>query len=631
MAGFTQEEYEKASQVELLDYLISNGYKLKKVGTNEYTLEEHDSMRINPLKNTFFWNSRNVGGSTIQFLQYYEGKTLVETIKTLNGKSITSYINSSNKGKVSKEVLKEEKGDLILPEKNEDNKRAIAYLTQTRKIDIEIVNSLIKSGNIYESKDKHNIVFLGMDKDNVPKYAMKRSTLTNSNYKGDCKNSDKEFGFRINGKSNSDRVYVFEGVIDLLTHASISKHLGGNWRDANRVSLGCLSFKSMDNFLQDNKNIKEIVLFLDNDKSGIRDRNKLYRHYGNDYKIEIVNVKNKDLNQTWQDYLKDKEVDKNIKFNNYIKYVDDKPFLVPKVLENQDNIRNYTINMMIDNNNMKFLFRNDRLVETQDNKAILLIKNEKDENIGGYEWDIYNKEYSNLTLLDKSVEKPLIFKALDNKSDSVFLYNDIVSPLYMMKKVNTGYTNHIENLDNIDCIINDNKNLESIFLCVDPNTEFYKQAKDKNSLIYKQLKNKEENYNIKIGVEEWNKDNYKEFLKDDYIKSSFITKEKGDNEELYSFLLRKTNIPKQKLVQMFKYNHIYQDVDRNMVFLVKNEDGKNIGGYSLDIYNKSPQLKRLENTYIPKEQEDKIINFATYIYKNINSSLEIEQVEEMEI
>ncbi len=630
MAGFTQEEYEKASQVELIDYLISNGYKLKKVGTNEYTLPEHDSMRINPLKNTFFWNSRNVGGSTIQFLQHYEGKTLVEAIKTLNGKSVTSYINSSHKVKISKEVLKEEKGELILPEKNEDNKRVIAYLTQTRKIDHEIVNSLIKSGNIYESKDKHNIVFLGMDKENMPKYAMQRSTLTNIDYKGDCKNSDKDFGFRINGKSNSDRVYVFESVIDLLSHASISKHLGNNWKDANRVSLGCLSFKAMDNFLQDNKNIKEIVLFLDNDNSGIRDRNKLYRHYGNDYKIEIVNVKNKDLNQTWQDYLKDKEVDKNIKFNSYIKYVDDKPFLAPKILENQDNIRNYTINM-IDNDNIKVLFRNDILLETQDNKAILLIKDNKDENIGGYEWDIYNKEYENLKFLNKSIEKPLFFKSLDSKSNSVFLYSDIVSPLYMMNTINTAYTNHIENLDNIDCIIKDNENIESIFLCVDPNTVFYKQVKDENSITYKQLKEKEAKYNIRIGVEEWDKDSYKDFLKYEYIKKPFIPKEKGNNEELYSFLLSKTNIPKQRLVQMFKDNHIYQDVDRNMVFLVKNENGQNIGGYSLDIYNKSTDVIKLDNTYISKEQEIETINFATYVFKNVNSSLEMEQTEEMEI
>ena len=82
---------------------------------------------------------------------------------------------------------------------------------------------------------------------------------------------------------------------------------------------------------------------------------------------------------------------------------------------------------------------------------------------------------------------------------------------------------------------------------------------------------------------------------------------------------------------MFKDNYIYQDVDRNMVFLVKNDEGNNIGGYSLDVYSKTPEIKKLENTYISKEQEAETINFATYIHKNVNSILQIEHVEEMEI
>ena len=30
MAGFTQEQYKKASETNILDYLISNGYNIKK-------------------------------------------------------------------------------------------------------------------------------------------------------------------------------------------------------------------------------------------------------------------------------------------------------------------------------------------------------------------------------------------------------------------------------------------------------------------------------------------------------------------------------------------------------------------------------------------------------------------------
>ena len=179
--------------------------------------------------------------------------------------------------------------------------------------------------------------------------------------------------------------------------------------------------------------------------------------------------------------------------------------------------------------------------------------------------------------------------------------------------------------------MNKTENIKTIVLCPEGDIGFKKQAKDENSQVFKALREKEEKYGIKIVVEEWEKDLYKSFLKEDYIKKPFIPKEVGSNEELYSLLLQKSNIPKNRLIEMFKENHIYQDVDRNMVFLAKDENGQNIGGYSLDVYNKNPQLKKLENTYISKDKETETLNFATYILKNISNSLEIEQVEEMEI
>lgn len=622
MARFTQEEYENAKEVNILDYLNFNGYNVKKVGTNEYTLLEHDSIRINPIRNTFFWNSQNVGGGVIQFLQVYENKSLVEAIHILNGKSIS---NSKMQNKQPEKNI-EIKGDIVLPKKNIDNKRVQAYLTKSRKIDFEIVNSLIKSGNIYEDKDKHNIIFVGKDKDNNIKYASKRSTLTNNKFKGDCKNSDKDFGFRIKG-TNNDKVYIFESAIDLMTHATISKNLGKDWKEDNRISLGSLSFKTLDNFLLDNTNVKELVLFLDSDKKGIENANKLYKNYGNDYKVSIVAVKNKDLNQTWQDYLIDKEVNKNIRFTNYIKYLD-KPFLEPKILENKEDLEEYLKSVFIEDLH-KDLIKN--IFETENKKAVFLIKDENEENIGGYEWDIYNKDY-NLKLLENSIEKPLFFKSAKNE-DSVFVYDNIVCTLAMNNVINTCYIDNIENLENIDVIVKENKNLNNIFLFTDENTNLYMEYKNENSKVYKSIKDKEKKYNVKIGIEDWSRDNYKNFIKKEYIKDRFTPKEKGDNNELYKTLLYKTNIPKQKLLMLFKNNIIYQDIDRNMVFLIKDENGENIGGYELDIYSKKPELKKLENTYINEEKEEKILNFATYIFKDINgisNDLEMEKTLEME-
>lgn len=454
MAGFTQNQYEKAQQVELIDYLEQNGYYLKKVGTNEYTLEEHDSIRINPLKNTFFWNSRNVGGSTIQFLQYYEGKSFVDAVKILSGEQVSTTI--TNRPKYTPKT--EEKGELILPEKNEDNKRAIAYLTKSRKLDFEIVNSLIKSGNIYESKENHNVIFVGKNNGGVPKYASKRSTLTNSAYKGDVKNSDKDFGFRIKGDSN--RVYVFESAIDLITHASISKHLGNDWKKANRVSLGCLAFKSMDNFLKDNENIKEIVLFLDNDVEGQKNAQKFYKNYGNEYDVNIICVKNKDLNQTWQDYLNDLENDKSIKFKDYIEY-GKKPFLEPK-LKNEDILKEHLkqISKEDTHKTIDYLFKNKMIALSEDDKAILFIKNDKGENIGGYKIDIFNKKLE-LEIIENSEEKPLL---INKEKEALIITNNFFESFALKDIFNVIYVNSKKDLLGLEKVIDENKNIKNVFI-----------------------------------------------------------------------------------------------------------------------------------------------------------------------
>ncbi len=586
-------------------------------------------MRINPLKNNFFWNSRNVGGSTIQFLQYYEGKSFVDAVKILSGEQASTTI--TNRPKYTPKI--EEKGKLILPEKNEDNKRAIAYLTKSRKLDFEIVNSLIKSGNIYESKDKHNVVFLGKDNKNNVKYAMQRSTLTESTYKGDCENSDKNFGFRINSQNNCDKVCVFESAIDLITHATISKHLGKDWKDINRVSLGCLSFKAMDNFLKDNNHIKEINLFLDNDEAGQENAQKFYNQYKDDYKINIIQVKSKDLNQTWQDYLKDKELNNNIKISGYLKCLNS-PFVLPKKLENS-NLKQYLKNMLDDFKqnemieNIESIFKNELIFESEDNKAILVCKDEKGENVGGYKWDIYNKDFT-LKPLQNSKEEPIYFKSISEESDCIMVFDDIVSPIYLMKTVNTAYVPEVENLENIDKLINSNKKVKNIVL-FSTDKDFQNNFKDENSEIYKAIKNKADKYGIEIKVEEWEEDCYKSFLKQNFFQDKFQLSEQGDNEELYCFLRKNTNIPKEKLLKAFKNNDIYQDIDRNMIFVAKNEQGENIGGYKWDIYSKSENLILIPNSNMSQKQQDDISGFAKNIYSQAYKSLEIQEETSLEM
>ena len=60
---------------------------------------------------------------------------------------------------------------LLLPKKNQDNQKAIAYLSG-RGIDKEIIQFCLESGRVYESAVHHNALFVGMDENGNPKYAL---------------------------------------------------------------------------------------------------------------------------------------------------------------------------------------------------------------------------------------------------------------------------------------------------------------------------------------------------------------------------------------------------------------------------------------------------------------------------
>ncbi len=287
---FNFDEIEEAKSVNIVDYLLTNGYNLKKAG-KQYLLEPHSSFVIFPQTNSWFYYKENIGGNIINFLQEYESKSFKEAVSELLGKSI------STERKYTKYVsVPMEKGEIILPKKSNNTNKVFDFV----------------------SKDKENHI----------KYACIRSTYENSSFKQDVENSNKNYGFKTIGKS--DKVFVFEAPIDLLSHATISKMQGKDWQEDNRISLGCVSDNALEKFLEENTHIKEVVLFLDNDETGLKNAEKITQKYGNDYDIKIfTSVKGKDLNETLVTYQNEKKLNKNLKINNFIKEIE-KPFIPPK-------------------------------------------------------------------------------------------------------------------------------------------------------------------------------------------------------------------------------------------------------------------------------------------------------------
>ena len=182
-----------------------------------------------------------------------------------NGKG--SYLYFEEENKISR---------LILPEKNDNNNIAISYL-KSRGIDEEIIQKCIDKGFIYEQKDKHNVVFLGLDSKNNPRYAGLRGT-NKTRFMQDASGSDKEFSFRLLSKNNNSSIHVFESAIDLLSYATLLKMSNKDWENENLLALAGVYQPAKD--IEESKipialksflnkiNIKDIYLHFDSDQAG---------------------------------------------------------------------------------------------------------------------------------------------------------------------------------------------------------------------------------------------------------------------------------------------------------------------------------------------------------------------------
>lgn len=298
MAYYNDEQIKMARNSDLLEYLNRSGYEFMKSGRNEFRLKKNDSLVIS--NNKWHWFSRGIGGNTLDFLMKYEGKKLPEAVEELIGKTnIHSYGNTNVENYKAEKEKNEVK--LELPEKNKDYRRLFAYLIKSRGIDKNIVQDMVNEKLIYESKDTHNVVFLGKDEKGNIKYANMRGTLTKKPFKGDCTGSKKEYGFSLKGKS--DTLYVFESAIDLLSHATLTKMKRKDYRKDHRIIAGGVSALSLHQYLKNNPSIKNITLCLDNDKAG-KDATKRItddlKVQGNYNVLEKFPPSGKD----WNEYLK---------------------------------------------------------------------------------------------------------------------------------------------------------------------------------------------------------------------------------------------------------------------------------------------------------------------------------------
>ena len=224
-----------------------------------YRCTQHPSFAVKNDCLSWYWHSKGVGGcGVLDYLIKVENmpfRDAVGTVMGIQGTDSGPYLERHSK--LQEDVdgrthvqLQEQPKTLILPEKaGFIPYQLYEYLCNKRGIDSSIVNKLIQEGKLYEDK-RGNIVFIGYDKHNEPRFASLRGTYGDCQFRRDCAGSDKRFGFNMG--CTSERLYVFESPIDAMSHASLENAVMGEknaWKGHCRLSLAGTSDVALQQYL----------------------------------------------------------------------------------------------------------------------------------------------------------------------------------------------------------------------------------------------------------------------------------------------------------------------------------------------------------------------------------------------
>ena len=197
------------------------------------------SQKVTIRGNLWFHQYEQVGGDSIDFVRKFYHKSYPEAMEYLLGRSdgMLSVMPPAQKAPSKFE----------LPPANDNMRRVFAYLLSKRGIDKDVLYA-----------------FVGFDKYGFPRHANKRGTSSASTYKGNAVGSVPEYSFHWNGRS--DRLYLFEAPIDMLSFISMNKN---GWHNHSYAAACSVSDKVLFQCLADNPGINKVTICFDSDEPGL--------------------------------------------------------------------------------------------------------------------------------------------------------------------------------------------------------------------------------------------------------------------------------------------------------------------------------------------------------------------------
>lgn len=277
---FTKEQREQARRTDLADFLISQGEKVKKSASEYEWLD--GSQKVTIRGHLWYHQYEQKGGDAVDFVRRFYNKDYAEAVEML--------LNNCGGQIITSPTIEKSHKPFELPPRNDRMSRVFSYQLLTRGIDKDVLFEFVKNKMIYESAYYHNAVFVGYDSSGKPRHAHKRGTVTKGNVAG----SQPEYSFHFNG--TSDRIYLFEAPIDMLSFISMHKE---NWKNHSYAASCSVSDRVLFQCLKDNPNIKNVFLCFDNDEAG-QTANKRIAN-----KLNKMNIQNEILVPNLKDWNED--------------------------------------------------------------------------------------------------------------------------------------------------------------------------------------------------------------------------------------------------------------------------------------------------------------------------------------
>lgn len=282
--NFTKEQREQARRTDLANFLISQGEKVKKSGSEYEWLD--GSQKVTIRGHLWYHQYEQKGGDAVDFVRRFYNKDYAEAVEML--------LNNGGSQIITSPPIEKEHKPFELPPRNDRMSRVFSYLLLTRGIDKDVLFEFVRNKMIYESADYHNAVFVGYDLNGIPRHAHKRGTVTSNSYKGNVAGSQPEYSFHFNG--TSDKIFLFEAPIDMLSYISMHKK---NWKEHSYAASCSVSDRVLFQCLKDNPNIKNVCLCFDNDEVGQKANKRIAE------KLNSMNIQNEILIPTHKDWNED--------------------------------------------------------------------------------------------------------------------------------------------------------------------------------------------------------------------------------------------------------------------------------------------------------------------------------------